>query len=138
MGVVNFNQMIVEKHSKKDGTILRVIQIQRKDANDRKRPDSGARHTNNNGISKKNTDRLNLYSNKDLEWLGWNWRITEIQARFKDRKHMVLSIFNYSKPMLPSPEQILRGIILAQIDQFKHLEGTPSYEGIVGTATRMW
>ena len=69
-------------------------------------------------------DRLNLFNSKDLEWLAWNWRQMMTEKMFQSRKQMVFENFNRFVPMLPSPEQILHGIILAQINEFR----TVSYE----------
>ena len=56
-------------------------------------------------------DRLNLLNSKDLEWLAWNWRLKMYEETFSSRKQMVFENFNRTMPLLPSPEQILSGII---------------------------
>ena len=67
-------------------------------------------------------DKLKLINPKDLEWLAWNWRIWNNQNMFKSRRLMVYGHFNRSLGILPTPEQILNGIVLAQIDTFSNVE----------------
>ena len=81
---------------------------------------------------------MHLLNSKDLEWLAWNWRLLNNQSKFKSRKRMVFENFNRTIPMLPSLEQIMRGIILAQIDQFSQLGNNAKFVGIVLAKTSMW
>ena len=53
-------------------------------------------------------DYVSVGSRQSLSWLK-----AELEKKFKSRKLMVLENFNQSQPILPSPEQILQGIILA-------------------------
>lgn len=57
---------------------------------------------------------------KDLEWLAWNWRAWKNQNLFKSRVLMVFSCISYEFSYLPSPQEILYGIVLAQIDHIKN------------------
>ena len=61
-------------------------------------------------------DKLSLLNPKDLEWLAWNWRAWNNQRLFRSRAFMVFNYFNYNFSYLPSPQDILYGIILAQMD----------------------
>lgn len=107
--------MIIEKRLK-DGTIEKV-QIERANQNIRERPDGKNRHAEI-AEKHKNFDSLRLLNSKDLEWLAWNWRAYKNDMKFKSRKQMVYSHFNNDIPFLPSPNEILKGIIHAQVNQF--------------------
>ena len=97
---------------------MKVFKIRRTDNNKRVRPNAERRHLGSlNGLGDSSQDnRLNLINMKDLEWLAWNWRLKHYEEVFTSRKQTVFENFNRSLPLLPSPEQILYGIILAQID----------------------
>ena len=54
---------------------------------------------------------------KDLEWLAWNWRAWNNDKMFRSRRNLIFGYYNHSIGILPSPEQILHSIILAQMHQ---------------------
>lgn len=65
---------------------------------------------------------MKLFNSKDLEWLAWNWRLLKNMEQFDSRRQMIYGHFNHDIGLLPSPEQILFGLILAQVSYFTHLE----------------
>ena len=97
--------------TKKSGQII-VHNIMRTQNNNRLRPDGSERYRYVDEQSESN-DKLNLINKKDLEWLAWNWRAWNNMTKYKDRKAMVFGHFIKDQQLLPSPEQILHGIILA-------------------------
>ena len=50
---------------------------------------------------------------------------------------MVFGHFNHSLGILPSPEQILHGLVLAQIDQFDQL-AIKNFKPVVGLYVGIW
>ena len=51
---------------------------------------------------------------------------------------MVFGHFNRTLPILPSPQQILQGIIQAQIDQYSHLPANSQLDKIIKLDKNMW
>ena len=78
---------------------------------------------------------LNL---KDLEWLAWNWRLKKQAEMFTSRKQMVFENFNRFVPMLPSPKEIVLGIIQAQIDQYSMLPQTQNLIATIRFVSKTW
>lgn len=56
---------------------------------------------------------------KDLEWLAWNWRAKCNETLYGSRRLMAFGQFNHNQAILPTPAQILNGLVLAQIEQLK-------------------
>ena len=69
-------------------------------------------------MTSETDDKLRLINQKDLEWLAWNWRAWNNMTKHETRRAMVLYHLLHDQPFLPTPEQILHGIVLAQADQF--------------------
>ena len=142
MGIVDFAKMTITHHIKDQNTECnqKVTKIKRKEYNRKVRPDAAKRQQIAMRARPAVKNQLQLRDdNKDLEWLSWNWRTTELQKMFKNRKQMVLSNFNYcQKPLLPSPNQILTGIINAQIQQFKLYENNKMFNAILLPVNEMW
>lgn len=65
---------------------------------------------------------MELINTKDLEWLAWNWRSWNNAKKYKTRRNMVYANFNQNLSFLPTPEQILSGLVLAQVSQFSSEE----------------
>ena len=85
----------------------------------RQRPNGSNRHQDGSDLD-DDRDKLGLVNQKDLEWLAWNWRLMNDQKKFGSRARMVFGHFNRTQGILPTPEQILYGIVLAQVDKLKH------------------
>ena len=113
LGEVDFNQMIALRND--ENGLVHTLMIERTSTNRRDRPDGAKRHQDSS-YSSFDPNKLNLINKKDLEWLAWNWQSWLNQQLFTSRKHMIFEMFNRNYPFLPSIEQILYGIILAQID----------------------
>ena len=79
---------------------------------------------------------MGLLNQKDLEWLAWNWRGWNDQQRFRSRRLMMFGHCNHTLGLLPTPGQILYGIILAQVDQLKS-EGNSNFRCSL-PYTQMW
>lgn len=96
--------------------------IKRTSSNTRARPDAGKRHENNLKIATGNDNNMNLVIEKDLEWLAWNWRGHKNQKKFKSRRLMTLEFYNNPEGngFLPTPNEILHGIIQAQIAEYSN------------------
>ena len=60
---------------------------------------------------------MDLVDLRDFEWLAWNYRTHKFEINFESREDMVAQMFNRTFSFLPSGEEILFGIIQAQIDQ---------------------
>ena len=50
--------------------------------------------------------------------MAWNWRAWNNDKMFGSRRNLIFGYYNHSIGILPSPEQILHSIILAQMHQF--------------------
>ena len=83
------------------------------------------------------SDKLKLINPKDLEWLAWNHRTWNNQKSFRSRRLMVFAHFNHSLGILPTPEQILHGIVLAQINDFDNYPGSRIHL-VVSMYVEMW
>ena len=57
---------------------------------------------------------------------------------FNSRKQMVFENLNSFVPILPSPKEILLGIIQAQIDQYSMLPQTQNLNAIVKLEAYIW
>ena len=57
---------------------------------------------------------------------------------FGSRKQMVFENFNRFVPMLPSPKEIILGIIHAQIDQYSMLKKSENLKGIIKIESVTW
>ena len=120
MGTINFDRMTAEK---KGNGVSRVFGLVRTQDNVRERPNGQNRHQDGSDLD-EDRDKLGLINQKDLEWLAWNWRLMNDQKKFGSRARMVFGHFNRTQGILPTPEQILFGIVLAQVDQLKHDSNT--------------
>ena len=105
--MVYFDRMVVIDESEE-------TPIFRTEDNKRERPDADQRHaTNTQSQSNSNLDLVDL---RDFEWLAWNYRTQKSETKFESRKDMVAQMFNRTFSFLPSVEEILYGIIHAQMD----------------------
>ena len=109
IGTIHFGRMVAEKNLK---GAMRVLKIMRTENKNRKRPNATSRHADADQSSQQ-IDALQLINPKDLEWLAWNWRGWNNLQTFNSRLNMVFGYFNHTYGLLPSPEQILHGIVLA-------------------------
>ena len=135
MGTVNFHKMVVEI---KIGQMVEETPIRRTENNKRERPDPETRHQENSIVADKE-DKLKLLNPKDLEWLAWNWRAWLNQKSYTSRRKMVYSNFLTNSQYLPSPQQILHGIILAQIDIFTNeYADYDDMIGVIGEDLKVW
>lgn len=80
---------------------------------------------------------MNIINKKDLEWLAWNYRSFKNEKMFKTRDDMIFGHYNRNYSFLPSPEQILKGIIQAQIDQFAD-ENVEDYAPLIKSSVDVW
>ena len=106
-GIIHFDQMNVEKELNGQKTVLK---IRRTENRNRQRPNAEERHGDEDFVSRLGY-KLGLINPKDLEWLAWNWRSWNNQKMFKSRRLMIFGHFNRSLGILPTPEQILHGIV---------------------------
>ena len=88
--------------------------IKRTDNTKRQRPDAKERHGLN--VLNEFESNMNLVDLREFEWLAWNYRTYKLQINFQSREDMVLKMFNQSFSFLPTAQEILQGIIKAQID----------------------
>ena len=116
---------------------LTTFKINRTEKNVRQRPNAEKRFQGSQEAS-GDADRLNLLNLKDLEWLAWNWRLKKQAEMFASRKQMVFENFNRFVPMLPSPKEIVLGIIQAQIDQYSMLPQTQNLIATIAFASKTW
>ena len=89
-------------------------------------------------VTSSNAELLNLINCKDLEWLAWNWRLDKQAEEFGSRKQIVFENFNRTVPMLPSPKEIVHGIILAQLDYYASLPQRVNYNTEVELKAKIW
>jgi len=110
MGKVFFFRSVVVSRFNQE-----VIPIERTDNKNRERPDAHHRH----GISSQNksNSNLTLVDKRDFEWLAWNYRTYKSETKFVSKKDMVAQMYNKTFSFLPTGNEILYGIILAQVDQ---------------------
>ena len=106
---------------KKDGTIEGTLKIKRTDNRIRQRANADSRQKGDEVVVGGEND-LKLFNVKDLEWLAWNFRAWNNLRKFNSRREMIFSYLNYAQAMLPSPAQILNGIIIAQVNDFSQNE----------------
>lgn len=114
------------------------IPFKRTESNERARPDSSKRHQDEI-VSSKDDNELNLFNSKDLEWLAWNWRAWYNQKNFKTRRSMAFGHINQDLCFLPCLQTILYGVILGQInvfmDQFSEVK---NFNFVIDRHLRMW
>ena len=108
---IDFKEMVASKTENGKDT---KVQIERTKKNNKKRPNSEQRFQGSS--DQLEADRMDLENLKDLEYLGWNWRLDKLIQDFGSRKRMVFENFNRSVPMLPTPNDIVFGFILAQVE----------------------
>ena len=112
MGMIDFVRSVIVSQ---ENDIKVEILIRRTDNNNRERPDAHQRHGEN--VTKDMECSMNLVDLRDFEWLAWNYRTYKLQNSFQSEEEMVLKMFNQSYLFLPTVQEILHGIIQAQIDQ---------------------
>ena len=86
MGTVDFNQMLIIQDSHAQQNPVAPIQIKRKQLNRKVRPQASNRQSNSILIRKGRNQMELRDDQKDLEWLSWNWRTTQLQKLFKTKK----------------------------------------------------
>ena len=96
-----------------------------------------SRHNSENDLEIRKHSLSIINNQKDLEWLAWNWRTWNNSNKFKSRRLMIFGHFNKSLGFLPTPEQILYGIVLAQIDQFAN-ESLEDGKVLIGLQVSLW
>ena len=87
-----------------------MITIRRTDNKNRQRPDDADRHTPSGDII---NSELKLVDDRDFEWLAWNYKAFKFEQTFKSKQEMVINMIEKPYSVLPSPEEILHGIVLA-------------------------
>lgn len=102
--MVYFDRNMVVTHTDNE-----EILIERTDNKNRERPDAQNRHGGNFGAY----SNLGLYDLRDFEYMAWNYRAYKNGLKFKSKEVMIIQMFNENFSYLPTPEEILRGIILA-------------------------
>jgi len=102
--MVYFDRNMVVTH-----TNYEEILIERTDNKNRERPDAQNRHAENFGAD----SNLDLYDLRDIENMAWNYRAHKNGMKFESKEAMTIQMFNENFSYLPTPEEILRGIILA-------------------------
>ena len=82
---------------------------------------------------------LDLVDKRDFEWLAWNYRTFKFEQMFISKKDMVFQMFNKTFSFLPSQEEILYGIIKAQIDYSKsRYKSVKNFKLIIDSTIKIW
>ena len=111
MGIVYFSRSVVISQFNQE-----EIPIERTDNKNRDRPDAQNRHSVKSTNDQSNSN-INLVDERDFEWMAWNYRSYKSETKFISKKDMVAQMYNRTFSFFPTGDEILYGIIMAQIDQ---------------------
>ena len=86
--------------------------VERTDNKNRERPNDHRHGTNSSGRF-----NLGLLDSRDFEWMAWQFRTYKNEMEFILKRDMIAQLFYNNFWYLPTQEEIIIGIILAQLDQ---------------------
>ena len=63
---------------------------------------------------------MGMVDQRDHQWLAWNERVMRNQQTYPSKKNMILMMFNFGYHLFPTLNDIMAGLIKAQIEHLKH------------------
>ena len=70
--------------------------------------------------------------------MACQWKAFKNKSNYGSNKQMVHDYFNRFVPLLPTPEEVLHGIIMGQFDQLKMHQDKQEYSSLAQSTTQMW